>query len=397
MSGPRPGAGRVVIVGGGAVGAAVAYFLVSEPTFRGSVTILEPDPSYRYAATARSAGSIRQQFSTPLNIAMSAFGMQFLREAGARLGSAQEPVDVGLVPSTYLQLATAAGEAALDAAVRGQRRCGVRVRRHDRAGLAAAYPWLNTTDLVAGADTTEGEGWFDGYALLMALRRAGERGGALYRRERAIGFERSPDGGLAAVRLATGAALTCESCVLAAGLGVPALLAALGVDLPVTARKRTVFVFSCATPIPACPLVVDPGGLWFRAERDRFLCGAPLASDPDADPADFTVDEREFAERAWPALAHRVPAFESVRAVSSWAGHYDYNRFDQNAFVGRCPGIARLLLATGFSGHGLQHAVAIGRALAELLVHGGYRTLDLGPLSPERYERGEPLRELNVI
>jgi FAD-dependent oxidoreductase domain-containing protein 1 len=158
-----------------------------------------------------------------------------------------------------------------------------------------------------------------------------------------------------------------------------------------------VFVFSCATPIPACPLVVDPGGLWFRAERDRFLCGAPLASDPDADPADFTVDEREFAERAWPALAHRVPAFESVRAVSSWAGHYDYNRFDQNAFVGRCPGIARLLLATGFSGHGLQHAVAIGRALAELLVHGGYRTLDLGPLSPERYERGEPLRELNVI
>ena len=397
MNGHGTGAGRVVVVGGGAVGAAVACFLVSEPGFGGSVTVLEPDPSYRHAATARSAGSIRQQFTTPLNIAMSAFGMQFLREAGVRLGTAAQPVDIGLVPSTYLHLATAAGEAALDAALRVQRECGVPVRRHDRAGLAAAYPWLNTRDLVAGADTTAGEGWFDGYALLSALRRAGERRGAHYLRESAAGFERAADGGVAAVRLASGATLACDCCVLTAGLGTPALLTALGTELPVAARKRTVFVFSCATPIPACPLVVDPCGLWFRAERERFICGPPLTADPDVDPADFEVDERLFTECAWPALAHRVPAFESVRAVGSWAGHYDYNRYDQNAFVGPCPGVARLLLATGFSGHGLQHAAAIGRGLAELVVHGAYRTLDLAPLSPDRYRRGAPLRELNVI
>ena len=183
----------------------------------------------------------------------------------------------------------------------------------------------------------------------------------------------------------------------AAGTRSADLAAAAGIDLPVRPRKRNVFVFTCETPLPPCPLVVDPSGLWFRSERDRFLCGPPTDPDPDVSPEDFEVDYTLFDESAWPTLAHRVPAFEAIRMTSAWAGHYDFNTFDQNAFVGPVPGIGNLLLASGFSGHGLQQAPGIGRGLAEHIRFGAYRTLDLTPLGYARYPASEPLRELNVI
>jgi glycine/D-amino acid oxidase-like deaminating enzyme len=185
--------------------------------------------------------------------------------------------------------------------------------------------------------------------------------------------------------------------VLAVGTRSRELAASVGIDIPVFARKRTVFVFTCPVAIPGCPLVIDPSGLWFRSERDRFLCGIPADPDPDAAADDFEVDHALFESRGWPILAHRVPAFESVRVTSAWAGHYDYNVFDQNAFVGPVPGLSNLLLAAGFSGHGLQHAPGVGRGLAELIVDGEYRTLDLRPLSYSRFLAGTPLRESNVI
>jgi glycine/D-amino acid oxidase-like deaminating enzyme len=175
------------------------------------------------------------------------------------------------------------------------------------------------------------------------------------------------------------------------------LAAGVGVDLPVFARKRTVFVFSCPVAIPGCPLLIDPSGLWFRPEGDRFLCGVPADPDPDVSPDDFEIDHSLFESVAWPILARRVPAFQAVRVTSAWAGHYDYNVFDQNAFVGPVPGIPNLLLAGGFSGHGLQHAPGIGRGLAEQIIFGEYRSLDLSPLSYARYVDGAPLREMNVI
>jgi glycine/D-amino acid oxidase-like deaminating enzyme len=144
-------------------------------------------------------------------------------------------------------------------------------------------------------------------------------------------------------------------------------------------------------------LVIDPSGLWFRSEGDRFLCGPPAVPDPDVSPADFELDPADFETRVWPLLAHRVPAFEAVRMTGAWAGHYDYNTFDQNAFIGPVPGVSNLLLASGFSGHGIQHAPAVGRGLAELICHGRYLSIDLGALSYDRYLTNSPLRELNVI
>jgi FAD-dependent oxidoreductase domain-containing protein 1 len=386
----------VVIAGGGVVGSSCAYHLKCELNFSGSVLVVEPDPSYRDAASTRSASSIRLQFSTPINIALSEYGFEFLREAPRRLRRS-DAVDVGLVESTYLYLATPRGRDSLEERAAIQRSHSVPVTLHDKAGLAARYPWLNTADLAGGCDTARGEGWFDGYALLSSLRAAAEAGGALYVRDRVTGFNRSADGRIAAAVLEERGAVACEFAVNAAGTRSAELAASIGVDLPVRPRKRNVFVFTCATPLPHCPLVIDPSGLWFRAERDRFLCGPP--TDPDLDVAadDFEVDYTLFERSAWPALAHRVPAFEAIRMTSAWAGHYDFNTFDQNAFVGPVPGVSNLLLASGFSGHGLQQAPGIGRGLAQYIRFGAYQDIDLTPLNYGRYLAREPLRELNVI
>ena len=88
---------------------------------------------------------------------------------------------------------------------------------------------------------------------------------------------------------------------------------------------------------------------------------------------------------------------EAAKVVNSWAGYYEYNTFDQNGIVGRHPAIESLIFATGFSGHGIQQSPAVGRAVAELIVHGSYRTLDLSPFGYERISAGKPIRELNVV
>ena len=174
----------VIIAGGGVMGSACAYFMSGMGGFHDSVAVVEPDPTYRHAASSRSASSIRRQFSTPMNIALSTFGMEFLRDAPRLLSRGGVPIDVGLTESSYLYLATAAGRTALGYCVDVQQRCGVPVTLHTRPGLAARYPWLNTEDLWAGADTAGGEGWFDGYALLTALRQANEDRGVRYLHDR---------------------------------------------------------------------------------------------------------------------------------------------------------------------------------------------------------------------
>jgi glycine/D-amino acid oxidase-like deaminating enzyme len=374
-----------MIAGGGVMGSACAYFLHTDADFRGSIAVVEPDPSYREAASSRSASSIRLQFSTPVNIALSRFGMDFVR-AG----------DFGLVESTYLFLATAQGRSALEQNVAAQRAESVPVALHDSLALSQRYPWLNTQDLVAGSDTSRGEGWFDGHALLTALRAANERAGVRYLRDRVVALE-CAQARITAAHLQELGRIACGHAVIAAGTRSRELAASAGIDLPVYARKRNVFVFTCPMEVSGCPLVIDPSGLWFRAERDRFLCGVPESPDPNVSPDDFEVDLALFENQAWPILAHRVPAFESIRLSSAWAGHYDYNVFDQNAFVGPVPGIANLLLASGFSGHGLQQAPGVGRALAEYIRFGRYLSIDLAALAYARFLADQPMREANVI
>jgi len=273
----------------------------------------------------------------------------------------------------------------------------------DQARLGERFPFLNVEDVSVGTFGRSGEGWFDGWGLLQAFRRKARELGCQYREGKVEEVEREA-GRVTAVRLADGARIACGSLVDCAGAsGGPEIAAQLGTALPVHSRKRFVFSFMCRDEVAPCPLLIDTTGVYTRPEGkptpqgQMFLCGAspPPASDPDC--KDFEVDFSFFEDTVWPALAHRVPAFERIKPGRAWAGHYDLNVLDHNAIVGRFPELANAYVALGFSGHGMQQSPAIGRGLAELIVHGRYRTLDLSELGPERVTENRPLLERNVI
>ncbi|MGL4974718.1 MAG: NAD(P)/FAD-dependent oxidoreductase, partial [Bosea sp. (in: a-proteobacteria)] len=202
--------------------------------------------------------------------------------------------------------------------------------------------------------------------------------------------------------------ITCGAAVNAAGSHGARMAATAGIDIPVKAKKRYVFTFTCKADVADCPLLIDTSGAYCRPEGHRtpegqmFICGAspPADQDPDWDetaPDVGDVDWSFFEDTVWPALAHRVPAFESIRPGRAWAGPYDMNLLDANAIIGRAVGLDNLYLANGFSGHGLQQSPAVGRGLAELIAHGRYVTLDLADLGHARIVEQRPLLETNVI
>jgi glycine/D-amino acid oxidase-like deaminating enzyme len=127
------------------------------------------------------------------------------------------------------------------------------------------------------------------------------------------------------------------------------------------------------------------------------MAGGHAEHDPAVDPEDFAMDAGLWEDRIWPALATRIPAFEAVKVTSEWAGQYDYNTLDQNAVTGPHPVVGNFHFLNGFSGHGLQQAPAMGRAMAEWIVHGGYRSLDLSPFHYDRVTAGRGLVEGAII
>jgi glycine/D-amino acid oxidase-like deaminating enzyme len=262
------------------------------------------------------------------------------------------------------------------------------------AELKARFPWLRVDDVELGALGVSGEGWFDGPALHAAvLQRARAQGAKLIAGE-ATGF-RIQGNALGAVMLSDGSELACRHAVNAAGPWARALAAAAGIDLPVHARRRTVFVLSCPQALPGCPLVIDPSGFWFRPEGRRYIAGA--APRDDADDLPLEPDYAEFDEALWSRMAHRVPAFEALRVERAWAGYYEMNLFDHNAILGAHPSLTNFWFANGFSGHGMQQAPAAGRGVAELIACGGFRSLDLSALGFARVIEDRPLREINII
>ena len=376
----------VVIVGGGAIGSSIAYHLVSAPDFSGSVAVVERDPTYARASSALSASSIRQQFSTPLNIHLSRFGIDFLRRAPELLG-----VDLGLREPGYLFLASSAGEAVLRANHAVQRGEGCAVELLDAAAMAARFPWLSTEGIALASLGTANEGWFDGPALMQAFRRRARDLGAVYFADEVV--ELAAD----AVTLRSGGRLEAGTVVLAAGAWSGELAATAGIALPVEPRRRSVFVVDVREPPGLTPLTIDPSGVWFRPEGRFYLAGTTPADGNDPAGAPLEVQHAEWDDMVWPALAARVPAFEAAKVVNAWAGYYEYNTFDQNGIVGRHPATENLVFATGFSGHGMQQSPAVGRAVAELIVQGNYRTIDLSPFGYERISAGRPIRELAVV
>ncbi|MGE3065375.1 MAG: NAD(P)/FAD-dependent oxidoreductase [Hyphomicrobiaceae bacterium] len=383
----------VAIVGGGIVGSATAFYLARDPAFAGRcAVVIEQDPSYTRGSTGRSVGGLRQQFSTPENIAMSQVTLGIVRDPAATFG---EPVDLSFREQGYLMLASEAGRAVLQETAALQRAHGADILPLDAAAVGARFPWISTDGVAAGNFGRTGEGWLDPASLRSAFRAAAIRHGAVWRHDDVVAIDASTR----SLTLAGGEAISYGALVNAAGPWAGAVAALAGIPLPVEPRKRIVYVVDsreATADLHKAPLTVDPSGVWFRPEGRTFLCGVSPAIEPSIDHLEDTQPE-QFETEVWPRLAARVPAFQALKLVSAWAGYYDYNTLDQNAIIGRHPDVRTFFLANGFSGHGLQQGAAAGRAVAELIVHGSFVTIDLGRLGYERVIRNEPVLERNVI
>ena len=388
---------RVVIIGGGAVGSSAAYHLASDPGFKGSITVIERDPTYRIASSSLSCASIRQQFSTPVNVAMSRYGFGFLERAHALLAVGGEPAEVGLRRQGYLFLAGEDGIAALRHVHAVQREAGADVALLTPGEIKARYPYMNVEDVAGGTLGMSGEGWFDGPGLLAAFRRKARALGVRYVAQEAVGVERE-GARVSGVVLGDGGVVGCDVAVNAAGPWSFRVASWLGIDLPVRPRKRMVYVFRIPGELPGFPMLIDSSGNFLRPEGPGYICGrSPGEGEDDPDEPGLEMEDGMFHDHVWPELAHRIPQLETLRLTGGWAGYYELNLFDFNGFIGPHPGCPNVIFATGFSGHGMQHSPASGRGVAELIVHGGFRTLDLSPLATTRLAEGRRVLELGIV
>jgi len=385
----------VIIAGGAIIGSSCAWFLSGQAGFNGRVLVIEKDPAYRKCSTTLSVSSIRQQFSTKVNIRISRFGFEFLKSIAKQTGTGS---DIGLVEKGYLLLANESGAQRLRQNVQLQRGEGADIGLFEPAELAVRFPWLNVEGIALASLGLSGEGWFDAYSLLQYFKRGAQGKGVTFVRGEVTGLNVKA-GRVASVELADGSRYGCGHFVNASGTGAASIAQMAGIEVDIEARKRCVFVIDCreGDKVSSCPHLIDSTGVWVKPKGQSFITGTTPPPHADKTCTDFEVDHYLFDKYVWPVLARRIPVFEAIKVVGSWAGHYAYNLLDQNAIIGPHTGIQNFLFANGFSGHGVQQAPAVGRAISELIVHGKYLSLDLSDLGFARISEGRALLEKNVF
>jgi glycine/D-amino acid oxidase-like deaminating enzyme len=397
---PKQKSYDVVIIGGAMLGASVAWFLSDNPGFKGSVLVVERDPTYEFAATSLTNSCIRQQFSAAINVKVSQFGAEFVKNFQACMGHDPRVPKPLLHSFGYLYLANSESFAAsLKAAQQVQAACGAATQHMSRAEIATAYPFYSLDDIVAGNHNRIDEGYFDGGTLFDWWKRSAKERGVEYCSNEVVAMAKNASGSrIESVELKTGERIACSIVVNASGTRGSLTAKMAGIDIPVEPRKRYTFVFAAEKPLDVdLPLTIDPSGVHVRTDGKNYMAGCPPESDPAVDHDDFAMDHAIWQEKVWPAIAARIPQFEALKLLNSWAGHYDYNTLDQNAIIGPHTTVTNFMFLNGFSGHGFQQSPAMGRGMAELISFGSYRTLDLSPYGFERIARNEPFLEAAVI
>ncbi|KJC46736.1 FAD-dependent oxidoreductase [Bradyrhizobium sp. LTSP885] len=383
----------VVIIGGGAIGASVAYFLRRHPKAC-SVVVVERDKSYQQASTPRASGGVRRLFALPENIALSNFSIPFYERFESEMAVDGEPARIDFRKNGYLFIVAAADIGTLEKNFRIQQDNGVNVVWLDREGLKSKFPSMNVTDLAAAVYSPD-DGWLDPYSVLRGLRRKAASLGATFIDDEVVGLG-AERGRVRNVTLKSGAVITTDHVVNAAGAWAKQISAMVGMRVPIEPMRRYEHYFECETAIEPLPYLKDTQRLAFRPEGKGYSGGVPDTNEPRG--FNFEVQHDYFETVVWPALAHRFPAFERTKEKNVMAGLYDQNELDGNVIIGPWTGaIENFYMLAGFSGHGLMHAPGCGRAMAELILDGGYRTIDLGRFGWQRVLDGTPCRETGII
>lgn len=395
---PRQSSYDVIIIGGAMIGSSSAWWLSNNTDFNGSVLVVEKDPTYEFASTSRTNSCIRQQFSSAVNIRISQFGAAFIKSFREQLGGDPDIPKITLQSFGYMYLAD--NEAFADVlrqtqALQASLGAGTKIMTPDE--IAAAYPFYNLEGIVLGSHNLQDEGYFDGATMFDWWKRKARWNGVEYVTNEVVAIQRN-GARVESVTLKSGETIAAGTIVNCSGPRANLTAQMAGLHVPVEPRRRCTFVFDAARPLDRdLPLTIDPSGVHVRTDGRYYLCGCPPEHDPAAAFDDFEMDHEIWEEKLWPTIAHRIPAFEAVKVINSWMGHYAYNTLDQNAIIGPHPEVRNFIFANGFSGHGFQQSPAMGRGVSEIIAYGGFRTLDLSPLGYERVVRGEPLLEKAII
>ncbi len=383
----------VVIVGGGAIGASVAYFLRNRPN-PPSVAVIEPDPTYAKASTPRASGGVRRLFSGPENIALSNFSIPFFERFAEDMAVDGERAEIGYRRGGYLFIVGENGAGVLESNAGIQIKLGVRLDVLTPPEIKDRFPSMRVDDLALAAHSVE-DGWLDPNGVLQGFRRKARKLGASFITDRVVGLQ--CDGGLVrSVELESGTRITADWVVNAAGAWAGEVWKMVDMAAPIAPMRRFEHYFESEHDFEPLPYVKDLNRLAFRPEGKGFTGGVPDGNEPRG--FNFETDHDYFERVVWPALAHRFPGFERTREKNVMPGLYDQNELDGNGIIGSWTGhCENFILAAGFSGHGLMHAPGVGRAVAELIVDGAYQTIDLTRLGWARIANNEPYRERGIL
>ena len=397
---PKANSYDVVIVGGAMLGSSVAWFTATNPDFDGSILVVEKDPTYEFTSTVHTNSCMRQQFSNEVNIRVSQFAADFVKNFREYMGGDERVPHPILQSYGYMYLADNAEFAATLKEGQGiQAKLGAGTKHMTAEEIKADYPFYNLDDILVGNHNLIDEGYFDGNTLFDWWKRSARERGVEYLTNEVVAMTKSTDGSkVESVTLASGEVVSCGTVVNCSGPRAALTAAMAGIDIPVEPRKRYTFIFDAETPLDRdLPLTIDPSGVHMRSEGTYYLAGCPPDDDPAVDFDDFVQDHSIWEEKVWPVLATRIPAFERIKLINSWAGHYAFNTFDQNAIVGPHSKVTNFIFVNGFSGHGFQQSPAMGRGVSELLTYGEYRTLDLSAFGYKRIEKCEKFPEKAII
>ena len=392
----------VVIVGGAMYGSSVSWFTANNPDFDGSILVVERDPSYEACSTSHTNSCIRQQFSNEINVRISQFGAEFIKNFREFMGNDERVPDVVLQSYGYMYMADNQDFAdTLRESQKIQQDLGAGTKFMTTDDIARDYPFYNLDDIIGANHNLKDEGYFDGNTLFDWWKRSAREKGVEYCANEVTSMTLNAAGtAVESVTLKSGDVVSCGKVVNASGPRAVLTSRMAGIEIPVEPRKRYTFIFDAAKPLDRdLPLTIDPSGVHMRTDGTYYLAGCPPFDEDDVpvDYDDYVEDHRVWEEKAWPAIANRIPQFEAIKLVNSWAGHYAFNTFDQNAIVGPHTKVENFFFINGFSGHGFQQSPALGRGMSELLTYGEFRTLDLTPFHYDRIETKTPFLEKAVI
>ncbi len=379
-------AADVVLIGGGIIGASIAYHL-RQDGFSGRVLVIERDTTYARAATPMSLGGIRQLYGVPSNIQMARYSLQFYERFDEVMSGEWGRAQAHFHQRGYLLLLDEQNRDAWLRRYEVQRHMGVEVEILPPGQVHELFPHLYVGD-VAYALFSQRDGYVNPRGALQGFVERSRELHCTWLQDEVVGFNPA-SGGTFDVHTRTAGVISTPVLVIVSGAWAQHVAGLAHISLPVHPVRRQ----ACYVTLPMSlgyklPMVIDRSDVHFRhdTETDNHLLVSYIVRD-EPPGFNFDWDSAQFEAHILPTLRRRLPACGEAQLQRGWAGHYAVTP-DENPILGPHPELPGLFMATGFSGHGVMLAPASGKVLSEVIRLGRYETLDATSYQLERFATG---------